>query len=52
MAAKNAIFDSYDLQDANIILTKIEHDTIPARELKRYRIVRGDGELITDDPLS
>jgi len=49
MAAKSAICDSYDLQDANIILTKIEHDTIPARELKRYRIVRGDGELITDN---
>lgn len=48
MAVKNATFDSYDLQDANIILTKIEHDNIPAQELKRYRIVRGDGEIITD----
>lgn len=48
MAIKNATFDSYDLQDANIILTKIEHDNIPAQELKRYRIVRGDGEIITD----
>ncbi len=48
MAAKNATFDSYDLQDANIILTKIEHDTIPALELKRYRIIRGDGEIVTD----
>lgn len=48
MSAKNATFDGYDLQDANIILIKIEHDTIPALELKRYRIVRGDGEIVTD----
>lgn len=44
----NAIFDTYDIQNANILLTKIEHDNIPTRDLKRYRIIRGDGEIITD----
>lgn len=44
----NATFDSTNLQDANVILTQIQHDTIPPAELKRYRIVRGDGEVITD----
>ncbi len=48
MATINANFDSTPLQTANIILMKIEHDTIPARELKRYRVIRGDGEIITD----
>lgn len=48
MAIKVATFDGYSLQSSNIILTKIEHDNIPAQELKRYRIVRGDGEIITD----
>lgn len=48
MAAKNIVFDGYDLQSADIIVSKIEHDNIPAKELRRYRLVRADGEIITD----
>lgn len=46
--AIQATFDSTDIQDANIILTEMSYDTIPPQELKRYRIIRGDGEVITD----
>lgn len=45
----NANFNGSNIQNANILLTKIDHDTIPPRELKRYRIIRGDGEIITDN---
>lgn len=48
MAAKNIVFDGYDLQSADVIVSKIEHDNIPAKELRRYRLVRADGEIITD----
>ncbi len=48
MAAKNIVFDGYDLQSADVIVSKIEHDNVPAKELRRYRLVRADGEIITD----